>query len=98
MYVFVLPITKARTDARPLLLECCAEAAYVYARDVGMSLSSNTDCKRTTSYPEARPAAAPATRLQHGGLVWVLRCPHRVYDVEQRVMENRRRGSVDVGI
>ena len=34
--------------------------------------------------PGTRPAAEPATRLQHGGLVWVLRCPHRVYDVERR--------------
>ena len=90
MYVCVLPITNARNDVRPLLLECCAEAAYVYAGDVGMSLSSNTDCKRTTSCPGARPAAAPATRLQHGGLVWVLRCPHRVYDVEQRFKQTSR--------
>ena len=55
-------------------------------------------CKRTTPCPGTRPAAEPATRLQHGGLVWVLRCPHRVYDVERRVMENRRRGSVDVKV
>ena len=27
---------------------------------------------------------------------WVLRCPHRVYDVERRWMETRRLGSVDV--
>ena len=31
--VCVLPITNAHNDVRPLLLECCAEAAYVYARD-----------------------------------------------------------------
>ena len=61
-------------------------------------MSSSLDCKRTTPYPGARPAAVLTPRLHHGGLVWVLRCPHRVYDVEQRKMDNRRRGSVDVKV
>ena len=29
--MYVLPITNARNDVRPLLLDCCAEAAYVNA-------------------------------------------------------------------
>ena len=58
-------------------------------------MSSSLDCKRTTPYPGAPPLGSePTPRLQHGGLVWVLRCPHRVYDVEQRLWGGRR-GSVD---
>ena len=64
----------------------CAEAICVGVKRDETCLSSNTDCKRTTSCPGTRLAAEPATRLQLDGLVWVLRCPHRVYDVEQRVM------------
>ena len=55
-------------------------------------------CKRTTPYPGDNLAARWTPRLQHDGLLWVLRCPHRVYDVEQRKMDNRRRGSVDVKV
>ena len=88
--VCVLPITNAHTNVRPLLLECCAEAVCVGVMSEETCLSSNTDFKRTTSYPGTRPAAEPATRLQHGGLVWALRCPHRVYDVEQRFKQTSR--------
>ena len=56
-------------------------------------------CKRTAPYPGDNLAAWWTPRLQHDGLVWVLRSPHRVHDVERRFTKTRRgseHGKIDV--
>ena len=86
----MLPIANVHINVQPLLL--------------GLAQRRSLDVlyERRRTYPSTRianeqrlalePALAP--RLQHGGLVWVWRSPHRAYDVEQRASDGRR-GSVD---
>ena len=73
-----MPITNAHNNVRSLLLECaqrqCVSVLCVSRRACPATRIENE--QRLALGP--RPAAEPATRLQHGGVVWVLRCPHRV--------------------
>ena len=90
-----LPTPNAHINVQPLrLLDFVQRQRSWRNTQEETRMSSSLDCKRTTPCPGPRPAAEPTPRLQHGGLVWVLRCPHRVYDVERRYRDGRW-GSVD---